>query len=132
MPTAPSPSLLPTVYSDVCSVCTVPDDNISHLISSVELLVVDTNNWYDAGNLSEELFICLPQVPEVFDSDCGLAVTLPHVDPPQALLWGNIQVDYQIGLLPGRFISRDKRHHNLHLGDHTAQLCPGGLLPSVV
>ena len=73
--------------SDECSrvfsmLMYVPDDNVCHLISSVELLIVNTDNWYDTGYLCEELFICLPQVPEVFDGDGRLAVTLSHADSP--------------------------------------------------
>ena len=112
----------------VYSMDAVPDDNVCHLISSAKLLIVNTNNWYDPSDLSEELFIRLPKVPEVFDGDCGLAVTIPHVDPSQALLWGNVQVDYQIGLLPGRFVSREGMVSSLHFSDHTTQFNSGCML----
>lgn len=40
------------------------------------------------------------EVLKILQGNGGLALSLPHLNPPLALLWADIKVDYQVRLLP--------------------------------
>lgn len=77
-----------------------PDNHVGHLVSSAELLIVDSDDRDDPGNVQDKLLVGGVQTSEVVQSDGGLALSLSHLYPTLALSGRHIQMDYQVRLLP--------------------------------
>ncbi len=77
-----------------------PDDHVSHFISTPKLLVVHSYHGDDPRNISHKLFVSTVKILQIVERDGGLTLTLPQLNPPLALSWGDVKVDNQVGLLP--------------------------------
>ena len=77
-----------------------PDNHLCHLVSGTKLLVVDSDDGYDPGNVGHKVLVGGVQAGEVVQRDGGLALALTHLNPPLALLWSHVEMDDQVRLLP--------------------------------
>ncbi len=81
-----------------------PDDHVCHLVSCTKLIVVDSDDWNNPGNVLDKLLISCVEFGEVLNGNGRLALSLAQLYSTFTLFRSDIEVDDQIRFLPVKMI----------------------------